>query len=150
MSWMSHSPPDSPRAPKINQQSWDDSTAAPINLYDPIVDYYGEKTQSPSITMHRKVNYNKQHLPRSQDTPKSPKSPRHFDFPPHSPRLAKKFDFPAQQSSDSSTPGSGMYYDTSTTDVSPSTASGLYGTPKKYEYGAISPKFEKKGEFLIR
>lgn len=31
----SRSPPPSPRAPKIQQQSWDDCGTPPIELYDP-------------------------------------------------------------------------------------------------------------------
>jgi hypothetical protein len=52
------SPPNSPRAPKIQQQSWDDCDSPPIDLFDP-------NNESPPRT------------PRSPryELPKSPKSP---------------------------------------------------------------------------
>lgn len=51
------SPPSSPRAPKIQQQSWDDCGTPPIDLYDPNV-------HSPPRS------------PSRYEPPKSPKSPR--------------------------------------------------------------------------
>lgn len=54
----SRSPPASPRAPKIQQQSWDDSDTPPIDLYDPNqespprspgrISYYEHPLKSPN------------------------------------------------------------------------------------------------------
>lgn len=45
----SRSPPSSPRAPKIQQQSWDDSNTPPIDLYDP---NYHSPIRSPNKTVY--------------------------------------------------------------------------------------------------
>lgn len=101
MSWASKSPPQSPRgAPKIQQQSWEDSTSPPVNLYDPTNDYYTDRGQSTSTSAAqqcRKVNYSQQNLPYLM----SPKLQRKFGFGgaaapvslPPSPRHHAKFDF---------------------------------------------------------
>lgn len=58
MSLHNRTPPQSPRAPKIQQQSWDDCGTPPISLYEPDAQ---NRPRPPS---------------RNQFEPRSPKSPR--------------------------------------------------------------------------
>lgn len=46
----SRTPPSSPRAPKIQQQSWDDCGTPPIDLFDPSKDIHSPR--SPSTRNH--------------------------------------------------------------------------------------------------
>lgn len=59
----SRSPPASPRAPKIQQQSWDDCDTPPIDLFDP-------NRRTPPRSPSRNHEFN------DQQPPKSPRSPR--------------------------------------------------------------------------
>lgn len=58
MSLHNRTPPQSPRAPKIQQQSWDDCGTPPISLYEPDAQ---NRSRPPS---------------RNQFEPRSPKSAR--------------------------------------------------------------------------
>ncbi|XP_055373146.1 uncharacterized protein LOC129606700 isoform X3 [Condylostylus longicornis] len=63
-------PPASPRAPKIQQQSWDDCDSPPIDLFDP----YRQNIASPP----RSPSHRKQPPIILQQPPKSPKSSRKY------------------------------------------------------------------------
>uniref|UniRef100_A0A336MK16 CSON000949 protein n=1 Tax=Culicoides sonorensis TaxID=179676 RepID=A0A336MK16_CULSO len=152
----SRSPPASPRAPKIQQQSWDDSDTPPIDLYDPShhspprspgrVNYYDHPLNSPNIRKYDKVREKQPHC-------KSPSSPRHFNFP------QIDFDYAVDQQQYGTPPkapptihctyqksptNSVKYYDRKKPPHS------IVTSPKgshSLEYGAISPKHNKKFEY---
>uniref|UniRef100_A0A1B0C919 Uncharacterized protein n=2 Tax=Lutzomyia longipalpis TaxID=7200 RepID=A0A1B0C919_LUTLO len=119
-------PPHSPKAPKIQQQSWDDCNTPPIDIFDP---NHTSPPQSPSITF--------------EPPPKSPKSPRKL---PTSPIKGPKFDYPEAKSPTSSIHRSqyssphcsGYNYDVPPSPRGPSKS-------RKFIYDAVSPKYEGKG-----
>lgn len=160
MSWNQTPPPMSPRKPKIQQQSWEGTPT--INLYDPNREFYDSNPNMPqtgaatikksSTNQTRKVNYGRYCLPNPQHqmsdpgtyysmtstAPKSPKSPnaQTFEFelsvtPQHSRSPLK-----------SVASNRRFYEDTSTSDSAPAT---LMSSSRKYEFGAVSPKFDNPG-----
>jgi hypothetical protein len=156
MSWNQPTPqpPMSPRRPKIQQQSWDGTPT--IKLYDPSRNFYESSPNMPSAsgsvkknpaTQVRKTNYSKYCLPSNpmhqmsdpgtyyNMTPtggsKSPNSPSQtFEFeltPQHSARLPLK----------SVTASNRRFFEDTSADTLQS--------PKKYEFSAVSPKFDNPG-----
>uniref|UniRef100_A0A1B0DE63 Uncharacterized protein n=2 Tax=Phlebotomus papatasi TaxID=29031 RepID=A0A1B0DE63_PHLPP len=116
-------PPHSPKAPKIQQQSWDDCNTPPIDIFDP---NHSSSPQSPSITF--------------EPPPKSPKSPRKL---PTSPGIGCKFDYP-----DTKSPTGNVHRSVYN---SPHCSSYNYDVPpsprgpsksRKFIYDAISPKYD--------
>lgn len=160
MSWSHTPPPMSPRKPKIQQQSWDGNPT--INLYDPNREFYESNAATGASTaikksptnQTRKLNYGRHCLPNpkhqmsdpgtyyslaSSSAVKSPKSPnaQTFEFelsvtPQHMSRSPLK----------SVAPNRRFYEDTSTSDSAPAT---LMSSARKYEFGAVSPKFDNPG-----
>lgn len=165
MSWNHTPPPASPRKPKMQQQSWDGTPT--INLYEPNREYYDSSPNMPvagatlssqamrksPAAQARKINYNKYCLPNpmhqmsdpgtyynmtpSQKSPKSPNA-QAFDFemsvtPQHSRSPMK------------SAASNRRYYEESST--SEATPAALM-SPRKYEFGAVSPKFDNPGTLL--
>jgi hypothetical protein len=158
MSWNQSTPPPpmSPRKPKIPQQSWDGTPT--IKLYDPSRDFYESSPNMPSGCVKkspagqtRKGNYSKYCLPSNpmhqmsdpgtyyNMTPtscaKSPKSPSQtFEFeltPQHIIRAPLK---------SVTAPNRRFFEDTSTDTLK---------SPKKYEFSAVSPKFDNPGTCAI-
>lgn len=74
----SRSPPSSPRAPKIQQQSWDDCGTPPIDLFDP--DKQPQQTQQqpppPPTRVHRRDSHKSRNIHSSSQQDDSPKSLR--------------------------------------------------------------------------
>ncbi|XP_063709642.1 uncharacterized protein LOC134838112 isoform X1 [Culicoides brevitarsis] len=142
----SRSPPASPRAPKIQQQSWDDSDTPPIDLYDPNnhspprspgrVSYYDHPLNSPNTRKYEK--------PRDkQQICKSPSSPRRFDFPEMRNEQQQQYGTPpkAPPTITYQKSPTGSYYDRKKNPQS------IVTSPRgsqSLEYGAISPKYEHK------
>jgi len=155
MSW-NHTPP-STRKPKIQQQSWDGTPT--INLYEPSREYESNPNmpiagvsqamrKSPGI-QPRKVNYNKYCMPNpkhqmsdpgsytnmSPVSSKSPKSPNQtFDFELTSPQHSRT---PLK-----SVAANRRFYEDTSTDLTPVALM----SPRKFEFGAVSPKYDKPGE----
>jgi hypothetical protein len=158
MSWSRTPPPLSPRKPK--QQSWEAPT---INLYDPNREFFDDSSSSSSAKIlnapkkssasssSRKMKYNKYCLPSTMHqmsdpgtymvkSPKSPGTQQHFEFElSTTPKYTKS---PLK----THTSNRRYYEDTSTSDSAPAT---LTSPMKKYEYGAVSPKFEGSGKVLL-
>jgi len=169
MSWNQTPPPMSPRKPKIQHSSWDGAPA--INLYDrDSYDGGGEPLpnaakKSPSGPALRKVNYGKYCLPNPQHqmsdpgtyyssalsrSPKSPKSPgtQVFEFELSSaPQQQQSCRAPAGRSPLKAVGSNRRYYeDSSTSDSAPAMLTSSSSSRSKYEYGAISPKFDSPGK----
>ncbi|GAB0097850.1 hypothetical protein DMENIID0001_135280 [Sergentomyia squamirostris] len=119
-------PPHSPKAPKIQQQSWDDCNTPPIDIFDP---NHSSPPQSPSISF--------------EPPPKSPKSPRKL---PMSPGQGCKFDYPDAKSPTGSihrVPYNSPHCSSYNYDVPPSPRGP--STSRKFIYDPVSPKYEIKG-----
>lgn len=163
MSWNQTPPPMSPRRPKIQQQSWEGTPT--VNLYEPTREFYDSSPNMPVASasiLHqtvkkspanqgRKINYNKYCLPNPMhqlsdpgtynnmmpNSQKSPSSPaKAFDFelsvtPQHHSRTPQK----------SVASNRRCYEDTSTSDLTPTSLM----SPRKLEFGAVSPKFDYPG-----
>lgn len=165
MSWNHTPPPMSPRKPKIQQQSWEGTPT--IHLYDPNREFFESNPTMPMAgaavvnqaikksptNQSRKVSYNRYCLPNpkhqmsdpgtyysmTSSSVKSPKSPnaQTFEFelsatPQHSRSPLK-----------SAAPNRRYYEESSTSDSAPAT---LTSSPRKYEFGAFSPKFDNPGK----
>lgn len=75
----SRSPPPSPRAPKIQQQSWDDCGTPPIDLFDPNHQQQ-QPTPPPSSSsriQHRRDSHKSRNIHSSSQQDDSPKSLRY-------------------------------------------------------------------------
>lgn len=150
------------RKPKTQQQSWEGTPT--INLYEPNREFYDSSPNVPlaSISVShvrksptaptRKINYNKYYLPNQQTSDpgtyygntattalRSPKSPREqtFEFELSSP--------PQQTRSPLKSVGSNRRYYEETPQESPARAT--LTSHRKYEFGAVSPKFDNPGTF---
>lgn len=162
MSWNHTPPPQSPRKPKVQQQSWDETPT--INLYGPHREFNQSSPNVPvtnvpqafkksPTSQSRKVNYNRC-LPNpmhqmsdpgtyynmtssSQKSPQSPNS-QTFDFELSvTPQMGRS---PLKNVASNRR----LYEDTSTSDSSPTTLS----SPRRYEFGAVSPKFDNPGKLM--
>lgn len=160
MSWNNQTP-SSPHntAPKIQQQSWDECNSPTINLYDPRQDYYQSSTSTANHNIspnnQRKVNYNQYCLPNPKHqisdpgtyymTNQSPQSPL-IGPPIKSPKsTAQKFVF--ETSTVTQLPRTPLKIEKSDCQlrhqyVSSDSAPAVLPSPKKYEYGAISPNID--------
>lgn len=158
MSWNQTPPPMAPRKPKAQQQSWDGTPT--ISLYGPSREFYESSPNVPlahcamkksPTNQTRRVNYGRC-LPANPThqmsdpgtyynmTPTSQKSPKS----PH----AQAFDFemtvtPQLGRSPLKSVGPNRLCDDATT--SESTPSALGISPRKLEFGAVSPKFDNPG-----
>lgn len=162
MSWKQA--PMSPRKPKVQQQSWEGTPT--INLFEPNREFYDSSPNVPlaSISVSqvrksptaptRKINYNKYYLPNHQTSDpgtyygntattalRSPKSPREqtFEFELSSP--------PQQTRSPLKSVGSNRRYYEESPQESPARAT--LTSHRKYEFGAVSPKFDNPGMFFF-
>lgn len=150
----------SPRKPKTQQQSWDGTPT--IKLYDPNREFYesspsmsGASIKKSPSNQTRKVNYNKICLPNpkhqmsdpgsyysmASSSLKSPKSPNS-----HSGKFEFELSVTPQHSRSplKSVASNRRYYeDTSTSESAPATLASP--SPRKYEFGAVSPKFDTTG-----
>jgi len=155
MSW-STPPSATSRKPKI-QQTWDGPPA--INLYDPSRNLSDETSiHSPRIVSVTKKNIRKAnnkyaltntvhqmsdpgiyHMAVASKSPKSPKSPNSQTFEFELSTTPQHFRSPLKSVSSNRR----QYEDSSTSDSAPSI---LTSPMKKYEYNAVSPKFEGSGK----
>lgn len=146
----------SPRKPKMQQQSWEGTPT--INLYEPNREFYDSSPNVPLASISspakksptnqsRKVNYNKYCLPNPKHQISDPgtyynnvattalRSPKSS--------MEKNFDFELSNQTRSPLKSSGSnrryYEETSTSDSAPATLT----SQRKYEFGAVSPKFDK-------
>lgn len=160
MSWNNQTP-SSPHntAPKIQQQSWDECNSPTINLYDPRQDYYQSSTSTAnhnnSPNNQRKVNYNQYCLPNPKHqisdpgtyymTNQSPQSPL-IGPPIKSPKsMAQNFVF--ETTTVTQLPRTPLKIPTANCKmrhhyVSSDSAPAILPSPRKYEYGAISPNID--------
>ncbi|KAJ6645420.1 GTP-binding protein GEM [Pseudolycoriella hygida] len=149
MSLHNRTPPQSPRAPKIQQQSWDDCGTPPISLYEP--DVQSRTSRPPS---------------KNQFEPRSPKSPRSFDKSSmqnnyyneyKSPKSPRKFTYGDQRSpildyDDGNVPRSPkIIYSNGDNSYDSLISSKLVKSPnssRKFVFDAVSPRNESKnGDF---
>lgn len=166
MSWNHTPPPLSPRKPKIQQQSWEAPT---INLYDTNREFYesspnmqiastsANKTNKKFPSNHsKKINYTKYCLPNPMHQMSDPGT--YYSMSPtkqKSPKLPSTpvFDFELSATTHRSrTPlksaasNRRCYEDTSTSDLTPTSLM----SPHKFEFGAVSPKFDNPGTREIK
>ena len=143
-------------APKIQQQSWDECNSPTINLYDPRQDFYQSSTSTAnhnnSPNNQRKVNYNQYCLPNPKHQISDPGTYYMTNQSPQSPIIGPQIKSPK------STAQSFVFEATTvkqlprtplkipTADcklrhhyVSSDSAPAILPSPRKYEYGAISP-----------
>lgn len=157
MSW-NRTPPliQSPRKPKIQQQSWDGTPT--INLYEPNREYYDSSPNVPSASASqpmkkapashaRKINYGKYCLPNPLHQMSDPgtyynmTSSSSSQKSPKSPNTAFDFEMSSRSSLKSVASNRRYYEDTSASD----TTSSALMSPRKFEFGAVSPKFDNTG-----
>ncbi|XP_037918216.1 uncharacterized protein LOC119656024 isoform X3 [Hermetia illucens] len=160
------SPPASPRAPKIQQESWDDCGTPPIDLFDPCqtspVRSPSRSQPLPSPTPKRKcskpinVAYYESRTASVNSTGSSnrsfsygsdQRSPK-YENPPRSPKITTTYANDDDESTSS-------FYQTPTGSRSPK---GTYyydnhqsprrspKSPRKFVFDAISPSYEQKGK----
>lgn len=159
MSWNQTPPSMSPHKPKVQQKSWEGTPT--ISLYEPNREFYDRNSSmsmtSPAVkksptNQSRQINFAKHCLPNprhqlsdpgsyySMSSPKSPSSDQ-FEFelsvtPQHSSRSPLKSVAPNRRYCD----------DTSTSDPTSATISSSSIAPRKFEFGAVSPKFDNPGK----
>lgn len=153
----------SPRKPKIQQQSWEGTPT--VNLYEPTREFYDSSPNMPAANasiLHqtvkkspanqgRKINYNKYCLPNPMHQMSDPGTccnvkPSSQKSPSSQSALAFEFELSVTPQH-SRTPLKSVasnrryYEDTPTSDSTPTSLM----SPRKLEFGAVSPKFDYPG-----
>lgn len=162
MSWNNQAP-SSPHktAPKIQQQSWDECNSPTINLYDPRQDYYQGNSSTTnnknSPNNQRKVNYNQYCLPNPKHQVSDPETYYMTNQSPQSPLIgppikspkssAQNFIFETSTNSVTQLPKTPLKIPTANCKIRPhyvssESAPAVLSSPRKYEYGAISPNID--------
>ncbi|KAL5286747.1 REM1 family protein [Megaselia abdita] len=151
--------PASPRAPKIQQESWDDSDSPPIDLYNPS-DHRPLSRSSSRNSQKVPPPLNCPNVPRSFNKPFSKgqkfsesRSPSltsrnlsHDSNPPRSPMITTTNYTDYQQQED--TPNSNSSYYETPTSGSRSPKHGMYTpkSPRKFVFDDVSPSYDQKGK----
>ncbi|XP_031638453.1 uncharacterized protein LOC116350696 isoform X1 [Contarinia nasturtii] len=147
----SRSPPASPRAPKIQQQIWDDCATPPVGLFDPNKLRKSTRDSPKSRSIHSSSQDDSPKLYRDQRSPKSPQKftygpkvaePQYFSLeePPRSPKITYSTPSPTSSKmadiSGNVSPSSGYFEQRSPKYLS------HQSSPRKFVFDAVSPRRE--------